>query len=114
MPVTVASQSIHLSDEMAKSHEVVFFVYTKLAAASFDDLKPHLPEHLTFLKRLEVNGQLTMAGPFYTVEGKNSGDGAYVLHVDSLDEAQRIAAKDPLHELGLRTPTVQPWVKNAE
>ena len=114
MPVTVASQSIHLPEQMAKTHEVLFFVYTKLAAASFNDLKPHIPEHLAFLKGLKADGQLAMAGPFFTAEGQGTGDGAYVLRVDSLDEAQKIASEDPMHKLGLRTPIVHSWAKSTD
>ena len=114
MAITVASKSINLPDKMAESHEVLFLVYTRLAASSFDELKPHLPDHLNFIKELKTQGKLVMAGPFYTVEGKNTGDGLYVLKVDSLEEAQRVTAEDPMHKLGLRTPTVQPWVKDSD
>lgn len=113
MAITVASKSIHLPDKMAESHDVLFFVYTNMNTSSFDELKPHLPEHLKFINQLKQQGKVVMAGPFYTVEGDNTGDGMYVLNADSLGEAQRLAEGDPMHKLGLRTPTVRPWVKDA-
>lgn len=113
MAITVASKSIHLPDKMAESHDVFFLVYTTMTAASFGELKPHLPEHLQFIQELKNQGKVVMAGPFYTVEGSNTGDGMYVLRVDSLEEAQRLTEGDPMHKLGLRTPTVRPWVKDS-
>lgn len=113
MAITVASKSIHLPDTMAESHDVYFLVYTTMTAASFDELKPHLPEHLAYLRELKKQGKVVMAGPFYTVEGSNTGDGVYVLKVDDLREAQRVAEGDPMHKLGLRSATVRPWVKDS-
>ena len=111
MPSNAASHSIHLPEEMAKTHTVLFAVYTRLAAADAEQLKPHLPEHLAFIKGLKARGILPMAGPFFHPNGTNNGDGLYVLQVDSLEEANRIAGEDPMHKLGLRKPTVLPWAK---
>ena len=111
MPANAAARSIHLPEAMAGNHTVLFAVYTKLAAANADDLRPHLPEHLAFIKGLHAKKQLAMAGPFFTPDGRNSGDGLYVLAVDSLEEANKIAGEDPMHKHGLRSPTVLPWAK---
>lgn len=114
MAITVASKSIHLPDAMAESHDVFFYVYTEMKASSFNELKPHLPEHLKYLSELKHQGKVIMAGPFYTAEGSNTGDGMYVLKVDNLSEAQRLVEGDPMHKLGLRNPTVRPWVKDSD
>lgn len=111
MPANAASRSIGLPGEMEKDHTVLFLVYTRLAMSSAEALKPHLPEHLKFIKGLRERGVLALAGPFFTPDGKNSGDGVYALQVDSLEAAEEIAGEDPLHKRGLRTPTVLPWAK---
>ena len=111
MAVTKSSQSIHLSDELAKTHELFFFVSTQMTASSYDDLKPHLPDHRRYLAGLKQEGKVVEAGPFLTADGANTGDGVYVLKADSLQEAQRLAAADPMHKPGLRTFTVRAWAK---
>jgi uncharacterized protein len=111
MSNNAAARSLHLPDELTKAHTVYFLIYTQLVASSADELKEHLPEHLAFIKGLKAKGQLVLAGPFLTREGKNSGDGMYAVEADSLEEANAIAAEDPLHQRGLRKPTVMPWAK---
>lgn len=110
MPVTAASRSINLPDTIAENHDVQFIVHTRLAA-DLEQIEPHVPEHLAFIRSLKDQGIVSIGGPFFTVDGKNTGDGFYVLRVDSLDEACDIAAKDPFHKSGLRTAKVQPWVQ---
>ena len=111
MPANAASRSIHLPEQMVDNHTVLFAVYTRLAVPSAEELKPHLPEHLNFIKGLRDRGVLAMAGPFFTPEGRNTGDGIYVLQVDSLDDANSISEQDPMHQKKLRKPTVLPWAK---
>lgn len=60
--------------------------------------------HLAFLDELRAAGQLEMTGGFSDKSG-----GAYVLKVDSLDEAQAIARRDPLAAGGSSTLTVYEW-----
>lgn len=60
--------------------------------------------HLAFLDELKAAGQLELTGGFTDKSG-----GAYVLTVDSLGEAQAIAARDPLATYGSSTLTVYEW-----
>lgn len=60
--------------------------------------------HLEFLDALRAIGKLEMTGGF----SDNTG-GAYVLLVDSLEEAQRIAADDPLATSGASRLDVYQW-----
>jgi uncharacterized protein YciI len=60
--------------------------------------------HLAFLDELRNAGQLEMTGGFSDKSG-----GAYVLTVDSLEEAQAIACRDPLASYGSSTLTVYEW-----
>lgn len=71
--------------------------------------KPHFSQaavapHLAFLDGLRLAGKLEMTGGF----SDNSG-GAYVLNVDTLAEAQAIAAADPLVALDSSTLAVYEW-----
>jgi len=111
MPINAASRSIHLSDDIAEKHDVQFIVHSRLTAPSIEQLNEHLKDHLAYMKTLAEKGILPISGPFFTEDGKNTGNGFYVLRVDSIEEAQQITAKDPLHKSGVRTPTVEPWLQ---
>jgi uncharacterized protein len=114
MPVNAASRSIHLPDEIAETHSVQFAVHTRLATQDMDQLHRLLDNHLHFLQRLKSKGILGVSGPFFTEDGKNSGNGFYVLQVDSLNEARQIAADDPLHKAGVRIASVEPWLQTID
>jgi uncharacterized protein YciI len=60
--------------------------------------------HLAFLEELRSAGRLEMTGAFSDKSG-----GAYLLTVDSLEEAQAIARRDPLATYGSSTLTVYEW-----
>ena len=68
----------------------------------FDDAV--VAPHLAFLDALRNDGRLEMTGGFSDKSG-----GAYVLNVESLTEAQRIAAADPLATSDSSTLTVYEW-----
>lgn len=114
MPVDAASRSIGLPDDLAENHDVQFHVYSRLAVADVEQVQQHLGEHLRFMRSLRDRGILQISGPFFTPDGKNTGNGFYVLRVDDLDEARRIAAEDPLHKKGIRSPNVEPWVQDTD
>ena len=63
-----------------------------------------LPRHSAFLAELRATGRLEGAGPFTDGSG-----GAYVLLVDSLEEARAIAFEDPLHLETCSVVTVREW-----
>ena len=110
MPVNTASRSINLPNEIAEKHDVQFLVHSRLAV-KLEELNRFLNDHLHFTKSLAEQGILPISGPFFTEDGKNSGNGFYVLRVDNIDEARRITAEDPLHKSGVRTHTVEPWLQ---
>ncbi|MEA9565664.1 MULTISPECIES: YciI family protein [Xanthomonas] len=61
--------------------------------------------HLAFLEELRAAAQLELTGGFSDRSG-----GAYVLvNVDSLEEAKRIVARDPLVLRDASTLTVYEW-----
>lgn len=71
--------------------------------------KPNFSEavvapHLAYLDGLRLAGKLEMTGGFSDKSG-----GAYVLNVESLAEAQRIAVADPLATSDSSTLTVYEW-----
>ena len=111
MPINAASRSIKLSDEIAQKHDVQFVVHSRLVIPGAEQLDPHLKDHLRFMKAQSENKVLSFSGPFFTLDGKNTGDGMYVLSVDNIGEARRITEEDPLHKSGVRVPNITPWLQ---
>jgi uncharacterized protein YciI len=63
-----------------------------------------VPAHYAFLDGLRAEGSLEQAGPFTDRSG-----GAYVIAAQNLDEAWRIAERDPLHISNSSAVTVHEW-----
>ena len=99
------------SDQSAlgAGHEVLYFVFSKLAGHEPEAIFARLDDHLRFLSQLSSDGILVMGGPLETADGKNSGNGIYVVRADSLTAAEQIVARDPLHQSGIRIPRVSRW-----
>lgn len=60
--------------------------------------------HIAFLEALRADGKLHMTGGFSDGTG-----GAYVLNLESLEEAQALAATDPLATSHASVLTVYEW-----
>jgi uncharacterized protein YciI len=63
-----------------------------------------IPAHYEFLAALKADGSIEQGGPFTDKSG-----GAYVLTAGNLDEARRIAERDPLHISNSSAVTVHEW-----
>ena len=63
-----------------------------------------------YLWQLEERNKLLLAGPFE--EGTPRQEGMMLLNVDSIEEAQAIAAGEPMHKAGWRTNTVRSFALN--
>ena len=82
---------------------MIRYLVIAMRRPSFDDAV--IAPHLAFLDELRAAGQLDMTGGFSDRSG-----GAYVLvNVASLDEANAIAARDPLTLTGTSDLTVYEW-----
>lgn len=80
-------------------------VYLVLAMRQPDFNDAVVQPHRDFLDVLQAEGKLQLAGGFTDGSG-----GAYVLcNVDSLAQAQAIAATDPLVTMQASTLTVHEW-----
>jgi uncharacterized protein YciI/uncharacterized protein YndB with AHSA1/START domain len=68
--------------------------------------QPGVERHRGFMNQLQDDGLLVFGGPFLDEE---SG-GMVILRAGSVDEAMRLAHRDPSIEAGLLTVTVRPWL----
>lgn len=88
-----------------------FYVVTTTPARS-PEIAKLLPEHLEYQVRLEREGKLFGAGPFYEEGDDVPSGGLIILRAKSAAEAREIADADPFHKAGLRTYTLRKWMMN--
>ena len=73
----------------------------------------NLEAHLQYQVRIEKEGVMFGAGPFFADnESDWNGEGMVIVRAQSLNDAQRIAAADPMHASGARSFLVRPWLLN--
>ena len=73
----------------------------------------NIEAHLEFQVSLEEKGIMFGAGPFWeNNESDWKGEGMVIIRANSLSEAKKIAASDPMHSSGARSFTVRPWLLN--
>ena len=87
---------------------MALFVYVLKIVVARDIYEPHLPTHLTYLRRLEDAGDLVLSGPF----GDRTG-GMIMVRAASLAEAQAIAEADPLVASGVDVYELHEWLPTA-
>jgi uncharacterized protein YciI len=97
------------SSNFSDSHELLYFVETRLVGGDPRAIFTMLHEHLEFLSDLDAQGKLVFAGPLDTPAGTNSGNGIYALRATSMAEARAIVDRDPLHRARIRAPQIWPW-----
>lgn len=92
----------------AISGSVYYIIFWEPQEGSGDRWRIH-PEHIKYVKSLELDGRLLQAGPFLGDDGKPDGRGMFILRVGSLEEARAVAEADPYYRAGFRTYRLQPW-----
>ncbi len=76
------------------------------------EIKKSLPDHIEHQVKLEREGILFGAGPFFE-EGDDVPSGGFIIiRAADFEEARKIADQDPLHAKGLRTYSVRKWFMN--
>lgn len=89
------------------------YVILTTPTGDLDALKEHLPAHLAYQKDLEARGVTFAAGPFADdTETEWSGEGMIIVRAASVAEAVAIAQADPMHQFGVRSFRVRPWLLN--
>lgn len=90
-----------------------FFVVFTTPVNGLGPVMENLELHLKFQIELEEKGIMFGAGPFFTEDMKEwKGDGMVILRADSMAEADKIAASDPMHQSGARSYKIRPWLMN--
>jgi uncharacterized protein YciI len=66
-------------------------------------------DHVDYIEKLDRSGFIELCGPF-----TDSDEGMIVLNVDSKEEAESIAQKDPFIIAGAKTFKIQTWLISCE
>jgi len=89
------------------------YVILTTPTAGIDALHIQLPAHLAYQKDLEARGVTFAAGPFADdSETDWSGEGMIIVRAENLAAAIAIAQADPMHQSGVRSFRVRPWLLN--
>jgi uncharacterized protein YciI len=89
------------------------YVIRSTAQRPLEEIAPYIEEHLAYYEDLVAAGKVYGAGPIWSEDGERwEGGGMIVVDVDSLGEAREIAAGDVLHQTGVRSWTITPWLVN--
>lgn len=82
-------------------------------AGAPEDVKANLQAHLAYQADLERSGNLAFAGPMSDESGDNmQGVGLIIYRAGSFEEAQSLAAGDPMHASGARSFVLRRWLIN--
>lgn len=89
------------------------FIVSTTPTAGMEPIQANIKEHLAYQRMLEDTGVMFAAGPVADEGGATwSGEGMVVVRADSLEQAEAIAAADPMHAAGARSYRVRPWLVN--
>ncbi len=89
------------------------YVILTTPTGAIDALAQHLGEHLAYQKDLEARGITFAAGPFADdAEQQWSGEGMIIVRAESMAQARAIADADPMHQSGVRSYRIRPWLLN--
>jgi uncharacterized protein len=84
------------------------FVAISRVAASADEIKPFVADHLAYMNGLEADGRLWASGHFIQKDVL-VGDGLTILSTATIDEAREAMEEEPLVKRGLRTFELRTW-----
>jgi uncharacterized protein YciI len=97
-----------VAELLAPMLKKTLFVAISRVAASADEIKPFVADHLAYMNGLEADGRLWASGPFIQKDVL-VGDGLTILSTATIDEAREAMEEEPLVKRGLRTFELRTW-----
>lgn len=85
------------------------WVLLTLPAVPWEQIASRIGEHVAYQERLRDAGHLLVGGPFLDEAERSTGAGLTMLTAPTREQAERLAAEDPLVRAGLRTVAVHEW-----
>ncbi len=88
------------------------YVYFSTPVKPRDEVAKILPKHLEYQVNLEQRGIMFGAGPMFEKGADAPHRGMIIVRADSFEEADEIAAADPMHTSGMREYILERWHMN--
>ena len=88
------------------------YVYFSTPVKPRDEVAKMLPKHLEYQVNLEQRGIMFGAGPMFEKGADAPHRGMIIVRADSFEEADVIAAADPMHTSGMREYILERWHMN--
>ncbi len=88
------------------------FVYFSTPVKPRDEVAKMLPKHLDYQVELEKRGIMFGAGPMFEKGAQAPVRGMIIVRAASFEEADQIAAVDPMHSSGMREYILERWHMN--
>ena len=82
----------------------MWYLVLSRPSAPREQVRPHAPEHLAWMRRQHGAGSVLFSGPT-----ADRSVGIYVVRAASLDEARRVADSDPFHANAVRSYEMLEW-----
>ncbi len=100
---------------MADTHQFLnkqLYVYFSTPVKPRDEVAKMLPKHLEYQVDLERRGIMFGAGPMFQKGADAPHRGMIIVRAASFEEADEIAAADPMHTSGMREYILERWHMN--
>ena len=88
------------------------YVYFSTPVKPRDEVAKMLPKHLEYQVNLEQRGIMFGAGPMFEKGADAPHRGMIIVRANSFEEADEIAAADPMHTSGMREYILERWHMN--
>ncbi len=88
------------------------YVYFSTPLKPREEVAEMLPKHLEYQVELEKRGIMFGAGPMFEKGADAPHRGMIIVRAASFEEADEIAAADPMHSSGMREYTLDRWLMN--
>lgn len=98
----MAESQQDVNDRLSSFLRKDFYVVVAEPVRSPEILK-RIDDHLDCQVQMEKDGVMLAAGPLFEKGSDVPYAGMFVIRASSFEEAEKIAAEDPLHKAGLRT-----------
>ncbi len=100
---------------MTDTHQFLnkeLYVYFSTPVKPRDEVAKMLPKHLEYQVDLEKRGIMFGAGPMFQKGADAPHRGMIIVRAASFEEADEIAAADPMHSSGMREYVLERWHMN--
>ncbi len=100
---------------MADTHQFLnkeLYVYFSTPVKPREEVAKMLPAHLEYQVDIEKRGIMFGAGPMFQKGADAPHRGMIIIRAASFEEADEIAAADPMHSSGMREYVLERWSLN--